>query len=115
VCGSFHSSTTCIFICMYVCMYVCVTMYIIYVQCICIKFVWECVGTLCYPSDLCMYIICKGCLDICWSFFHLPTVHVNLYLSACLYVCMHVHIYVFICMKLLKSAFCFIHSVCSSV
>jgi hypothetical protein len=55
--------------------------------------------------ELCSNHAICGCLDVCLD------VCMNVCMCICMYVCMPV----FLCMKLLKSDFCFIHSVCMCI
>jgi hypothetical protein len=99
---SFALNILCVDVGLYACMYVC--MYISMYVYICM---YEVIGLcfLIHSLSVCVYVYVHVCMWIC----------VNVYMFICRSVCMYIHIYIFICMKLLDSAFCFIHSVCVCV
>jgi hypothetical protein len=77
--------------------------------CICGKLVWVCVGT-CSIYQLSIFIyVCVKCLEpACWCF-ALNILCVNVYVTVGLYTCIYMSVsmnaHIFVCMKLLDTAF----------
>jgi hypothetical protein len=111
-------------VCVCVCVCVCVLelcslflpsiTYVYVYGCIYVKLVWQCVGTLLHLSNrnmcVCAYVyiyicVCVKCLEpTCWSFAP-SNLCVNMYMSVLLSFYLNSCMYVFVCMKLLDSAF----------